>query len=193
MKKLSPTQEYALTVVRDHGELIRRPGGFWTAESVALKPDGVPMWHLPPRTILSLLDLDMLAVSRRMKGGDPWGVKVVMDVVDAYFAEHARQADQEPTTHGRKGGRGATAGRKAETIAAEGFSKRVFFGQRILVVVKGKNTPPLVRAAPDAETAQEWVDFDGRHMRERGEFEYAKWMWATTVNGEPFTPDVENQ
>lgn len=52
--------------------------------------------------------------------------------------------------YGKRGGTSGTAGKKAETIEAviDGvpYSKRVFFGQRVLVVYFSDDRPPLVTA-----------------------------------------------
>lgn len=55
--------------------------------------------------------------------------------------------------YGTKGGTSATAGRKAETICAEVFgqtyTKRVFFGQRFLVVSQADaDSEPMISAWP---------------------------------------------
>jgi hypothetical protein len=52
--------------------------------------------------------------------------------------------------YGKRGGTSGTAGKKAETIEAviDGvpYSKRVFFGQRVLLVHFNNDRPPLVTA-----------------------------------------------
>jgi hypothetical protein len=68
--------------------------------------------------------------------------------------------------YGKKGGTSATSGRKAETIvgkASDGaeYRKRVFFGQRALVVTKDSVLPsfsPLVTAWADLPTAEAHAD-----------------------------------
>lgn len=60
--------------------------------------------------------------------------------------------------YGRKGGMSATAGRRAETIQAviDGvtYSKRVFFGQRFLLVYLKAGREPLVTAWHDRAAAE---------------------------------------
>ncbi len=59
------------------------------------------------------------------------------------------------TTYGRKGGEGPTAGKTAETIvsACGRYRKRVFYGQRFLVIhLDGPK--PLVTSAHSAEEAR---------------------------------------
>ena len=57
----------------------------------------------------------------------------------------------------------STSGKKAETIVLEAagmrFTKRVFNGQRLLVVTQhDENDRPLVRAARDEAQAERWID-----------------------------------
>lgn len=65
-KKLSPTQEQLLLRVwRSDINLVRLPGGFWTAPGTPMKkapldvpvPDGcgVPIWYYPTNTVRSLI------------------------------------------------------------------------------------------------------------------------------------------
>lgn len=72
------------------------------------------------------------------------------------------------------------AHKMAETIAGQGLSKRVFYGQRILVIRTGGDLPDGVMAAVSEEHAVRLCDpLTGRTGR---------WFWCETVNGEPFTP-----
>jgi hypothetical protein len=48
--------------------------------------------------------------------------------------------------YGKRGGTSGTAGKKAETIDGVPYSKRVFFGQRVLLVYFNNDRPPLVTA-----------------------------------------------
>lgn len=69
---------------------------------------------------------------------------------------------------GQKGGTSATAGRKAEVIEAiiDGvtYSKRVFFGQRVLLVYFSDRREPLITAWRDFAAAEE----NARGAEERG-------------------------
>jgi hypothetical protein len=67
-------------------------------------------------------------------------------------------ASDEHRATGKKGGTSSTAGRKAEIISVEiegvVFSKRVFAGQRFLLVYFSTGKPPLVTAWPDEASAR---------------------------------------
>ena len=61
-------------------------------------------------------------------------------------------------TYGQRGGDAPTAGRKAETLRSPstGLTKRVFFGQRWLVISqRDENDKPLVTAWHDEDGARE--------------------------------------
>ena len=69
----------------------------------------------------------------------------------------------EPGMLGKRGGTSATAGRKAETIAATvdnvTYSKRVYFGQRALTIIHSLDREgPLVQAWVDLPAARAYVE-----------------------------------
>jgi hypothetical protein len=91
------------------------------------------------------------------------------------------EADVSP--YGKKGGTGATAGRKAEMIEAEIagtlYRKRVFFGQRFLVVSQRANDPkPLVTAWHTEEEAR-YRDEEARRLG----CEFHAWSAAAVKGG----------
>jgi hypothetical protein len=71
---LSETMQGALSAIEQHGELVRKPGGFWTAENTPEK-NGVPEWHFSTSTIQGLINRKMLVGTESMRRGDPWKVR----------------------------------------------------------------------------------------------------------------------
>lgn len=75
-------------------------------------------------------------------------------------------------TYGRKGGEGATRGRKAELVRdpTSGLTKRVFFGQRWgLVQQQDQDAKPLFRVFHTQAEAQKLLDDWHRYCVSRGE------------------------
>lgn len=71
---LSETMQKAIAAIEEHGELVRKPGGFWTAESTPDK-HGVPEWHFNTSTIQGLINRKVFVSTESMKRGDPWRVR----------------------------------------------------------------------------------------------------------------------
>lgn len=70
-----------------------------------------------------------------------------------------------PARYGQKGGDGPTRGRRAETLRdpVSGLTKRVFFGQRYLLVQQADEaSKPLVRAYHSREAAETQLRRDRR-------------------------------
>lgn len=53
-RRLSPIEREALNILRRHGRLVRRSGGFWTFFGVRLR-DGVPVWWVGGETVRGLV------------------------------------------------------------------------------------------------------------------------------------------
>lgn len=79
------------------------------------------------------------------------------------------------SSYGKKGGTGPTAGKKSEVIAAGGHSKRVFHGQRYLVVYPSG----IVTTAHSPEEVAERYSPGGTVLR------------AETVDGKPYEPEAQ--
>lgn len=71
---LSDTMQKAIAAIEQHGELVRKPGGFWTAENT-LEKNGVPEWYFSTSTIQGLINRKILVGTEAMKRGDPWKVR----------------------------------------------------------------------------------------------------------------------
>lgn len=82
------------------------------------------------------------------------------------------------TDFGKRGGTGATAGRKAETIAATiagtTYRKRVFFGQRFIVVSQYEGQKPVITAHHTQAVAER----QSEEARKLG-YEFHAWAPAT--------------
>jgi len=61
--------------------------------------------------------------------------------------------------YGKKGGTSATAGKRAEKIATPDgkYSKRVFSGQRLILVQQSERYGTLVRAPMDQSELEDWA------------------------------------
>lgn len=88
------------------------------------------------------------------------------------------------STYGKRGGTSATAGRKSETIsvsiAGDTYRKRVFFGQRFIVVSQHEGQPPVVTA----HHTQEQAERQSEEARRLG-YEFHAWAEATAMRTEP--------
>lgn len=66
----------ALAKAKEHGELVRKPGGFWTAEGTPEKKDGTPEWYFSTSTIQGLINRKLLVGAAHLQRGQPWKVKI---------------------------------------------------------------------------------------------------------------------
>ena len=81
MAKLSQTQFGAMQALQRHGELIRRPGGFWTAESTPMKNE-VPEWYFGAGTIHALIARGLAKATAHLERGEAWKVAPVAEATE---------------------------------------------------------------------------------------------------------------